>query len=136
MTTTETKREREARRQRRLLFSKMILCAEQSNRNKQICRPNKSHLPFCGQWFEDGVHFSFFSGEKAIRVFSDDFFNYRKVEAVIREKSMKIGVPHMRAEGHAFYDISRGAKGCYFSTNAPIHLKSSNTDALVRTNLW
>ncbi|MCW5553120.1 MAG: hypothetical protein KIS67_13290 [Verrucomicrobiae bacterium] len=41
---------------RRLLFSKRVLCAEQTTTKNQRCRPKESHLIFCGQWFEDGVH--------------------------------------------------------------------------------
>ena len=55
MTRPKQNGREEAGAGRRLLFSKTILCAEQSNRNKQKCRPKKSHLIFCGQWFEDGV---------------------------------------------------------------------------------
>ena len=56
MTLPKQNGREEAGALRRLLFSKLILCAEQSNRNKQKCRPEKSHLILCGQWFEDGVH--------------------------------------------------------------------------------
>jgi hypothetical protein len=33
----------------------MIRCAEQTAKTNQQCRPKKSHLIFCGPWFEDGV---------------------------------------------------------------------------------
>jgi hypothetical protein len=40
---------------RRLLFAKMVLCAEQT-REKRAMQTQTSHLIFCAQWFENGVN--------------------------------------------------------------------------------
>jgi hypothetical protein len=56
MTVPKQNGREEAGAWRRLHFSKMILCAEQTTETNQKCRPKKSHLVFCGQWFEDGVN--------------------------------------------------------------------------------
>jgi hypothetical protein len=56
MTTSPTKREREGRWERRLLFSKMVEGAEHRAEKNKPCRPKESHLIFCAQWFKIGIN--------------------------------------------------------------------------------